>query len=81
MCHYHDFPLRTLFLGILILTANKENLAEAFHIIVKKIHQINLKQKLKVSHLIKVGCVFRQYRDDDHLEDAPHYRSLYLIRF
>jgi len=25
----------------------KENLAEAFHIIVKKIHQINLKQKLK----------------------------------
>ena len=23
----------------------KENLAEAFHIIVKKIHQINLKQK------------------------------------
>ena len=41
-----------------ILTANKENLAEAFHIIVKKIHQINLKQKLKVSHLIKVGCVF-----------------------
>ena len=42
-----------------ILTANKENLAEAFHIIVKKIHQINLKQKLKVSHLIKVGCVFR----------------------
>lgn len=32
------------------MITDKENLAEAFHIIVKKIHQINLKQKLKVSH-------------------------------